>query len=70
MVGERLVNSIKDLGVVSRLGGDDFAVLLPFIKSEREAERYAETIISALSDSFDIDGRSTFTKASAGIAIS
>lgn len=70
MVGERLVNSIKDLGVVSRLGGDDFAVLLPFIKSEREAERYAETIISALSDSFDIDGRSIFTKASAGIAIS
>ncbi|MBO0139442.1 diguanylate cyclase, partial [Vibrio sp. Vb2736] len=37
---------------------------------EREAERYAETIISALSDSFDIDGRSIFTKASAGIAIS
>lgn len=70
MVGERLVNSIKDLGVVSRLGGDDFAVLLPFIKSEREAERYAETIISALSDSFDIEGRSIFTKASAGIAIS
>lgn len=70
MVGERLVNSIKDLGVVSRLGGDDFAVLLPFIKSEREAERYAEISISALSDSFDIDGRSIFTKASAGIAIS
>lgn len=70
MVGERLVNSIKDLGVVSRLGGDDFAVLLPFIKSEQEAERYAETIVSALSDSFDIDGRSIFTRASAGIAIS
>lgn len=70
MVGERLMASVGENGVVARLSGDDFAVLLPKVLSEREAERHAERLVASLSDSFEIDGRSIFTEASAGIAIS
>lgn len=69
-VGERLVDCARDFGTVARLGGDDFAVFIEEVKSQQQAEQIAEMLVAAIADAFEIDGRSIFTKATAGIAIS
>ncbi|MER3431084.1 MAG: hypothetical protein C4324_08600 [Blastocatellia bacterium] len=69
-VGERLVKCVGNPAAVARLGGDDFAVFLEDVKSQCEAEKVADLLVAAMADPFEIEGRSIFTKATAGIAVS
>lgn len=50
-VGERLRNiAERNSGMAARVGGEEFAMLLPAIKTEKEAQMTAERIIKAVSE--------------------
>ncbi|MDB5707029.1 MAG: diguanylate cyclase, partial [Sphingomonas bacterium] len=68
-VGQRLQRADGDNGLVGRLGGDEFQVVLP---SESNRERLGElsrTIIASLSQPYFIDGSSITIGCSVGVAI-
>ena len=68
-VAPRLKEAIRPGDVVARFGGDEFAVLLDDLTSERDATRVAERIAAALQSPFVIGGRELFVSASMGIAL-
>jgi diguanylate cyclase (GGDEF)-like protein len=54
---------------ISRLGGDEFTLLLTEVSDAQDAARVARRVLKALSEPFAIDGHEVFTTASIGIAI-
>jgi diguanylate cyclase (GGDEF)-like protein len=65
----RIRNNVREDDVVARLGGDEFTVILPDVKTPREAASVARKLIQSLSRRFDIDGQTIYTGASVGIAM-
>lgn len=69
-IGPRLKSIIKDHAVlVSRLGGDEFIVLVYGVKENTEAERIAKIIINNIQIPFPIDDLNLEIDTSVGIAI-
>ena len=60
----------RDVGVVARVGGDKFTILLDNIRNASEGIRVAERIQETIKAPFEIDGQMVFTTASVGIAFS
>jgi diguanylate cyclase (GGDEF)-like protein/PAS domain S-box-containing protein len=56
--------------VLSRLGGDEFTILLEGVADPSDAMRVAERILSAVSELFAVEGHEVRTSASVGIALS
>jgi diguanylate cyclase (GGDEF)-like protein len=52
-VARRLRDNVRSLDFISRIGGDEFIILLPVISSD-DAEKIAERIIASISVSFDL----------------
>lgn len=68
-VAQRLMRAVADAGLVGRLGGDEFQVVLP---GENDLERLSElarTIINALSQPYSIEGNTVSIGCSIGVAI-
>ena len=59
-----------DVGILARVGGDKFTILLDNIRNASEGIRVAERIQETIKAPFDIDGQTVFTTASVGIAFS
>ena len=68
-VGQRIVESVRDVDTVARIGGDEFVVLLVDIKEIGDAVYTAERIQSNLSKGFTIGTHEIFTSASIGITM-
>jgi len=68
-VAERLRESIRDVDVISRFGGDEFVVLQAPIKSLAESEALATRILDILGGTYDLDGHKVAVTASIGIAV-
>jgi len=68
-VGQRLLRSVGDVGLVGRLGGDEFQVLVPGESNIDRLSDLARDIISSLSQPYSIDGASITIGCSIGIAI-
>jgi len=68
-VGQRLQRSVGDAGLVGRLGGDEFKVVLPREANRDRLAELARTIIASLSQPYFIDGSSITIGCSIGIAI-
>ncbi|KZX57976.1 histidine kinase [Halioglobus sp. HI00S01] len=64
-----LPESIEDGTNVSRLGGDEFTVLLPSVKDEAAAARVASRILERLSAPVELDGANPVVTPSIGISI-
>ena len=69
LIGPRIVELVRDNGVVARFGGDEFAVLLNEVTNEAAALTMAVQIGKALEEPFRIDEFNLEVQASIGVAI-
>lgn len=56
MVAKRLVQEVGSAGHVGRMGGDEFAVVIPDAQSRNKVEQMAKRIIESIRERYDIDG--------------
>ena len=67
-VAERLSNAARREDMLARLGGDDFALLWPGLKSREEAASLGTRLVAVLGRPFTVEGRTLAVSASIGIA--
>lgn len=67
-VGRRLLDSVRDVDVVTRFGGDEFVVLLAACETASFSD-IAERLVGAVGAPYDLDGRTAVVTASAGIVL-
>ena len=65
-----MASQSRNVGLVARVGGDKFTILLDDIRNASEGIRVAERIQETIKAPFEIDGQTVFTTASVGIAFS
>ncbi|MDZ7957083.1 MAG: CHASE2 domain-containing protein [Aulosira sp. DedQUE10] len=68
-VSQRLSNCLRGSDTVSRLGGDEFTVILRAIPHVQVAAKVAEKILSTIKEPIVLDGYTTKVSASIGISI-
>jgi diguanylate cyclase (GGDEF)-like protein len=68
-VARRLAAAMRPGDTVSRLGGDEFTVLLDDLRDAGEAVAVAERLQRELAPAFDLDGHEVFTTVSIGVAL-
>ncbi len=68
-VAQRLKNCVRDSDTVSRLGGDEFTLLLPQISHEEDAAKVARKILKSLYHPWVLCGQEFHITASIGIAL-
>ncbi len=76
-IGDRLLKAaslrispcLRDSDIVSRIGGDDFAIILSEIDRAENAVIAAQRIIKAMRDPFSLQGNVIYITASIGISI-
>ncbi|WP_231623523.1 bifunctional diguanylate cyclase/phosphodiesterase [Nitrosospira briensis] len=68
-VAERMQASVRSVDTVSRVGGDEFVVLLSEIETAEDAARVAQKLISGLSQPYLIEAHELLLTASIGICI-
>jgi diguanylate cyclase (GGDEF)-like protein/PAS domain S-box-containing protein len=61
-------DSLND-AVLSRMGGDEFCILLEAVVDPSDAMRAAQRVLAAITEPFLIDGREVHVSASVGIAL-
>ena len=69
-VARRLESCVRATDTVSRLGGDEFTILLDNIQDTHAPIRVAEDILTTLASPIMLDGHEIFTGTSIGIAVS
>ncbi|MBD2532490.1 CHASE2 domain-containing protein [Nostoc flagelliforme FACHB-838] len=68
-VAERLSNSLRASDTVSRLGGDEFTIILRAIPNVQIAAKVAEKILSSITKPIVLDGYAIRISASIGISV-
>jgi len=68
-VAERLRKTLRETDTISRIGGDEFIVLLPYITSEKDTVVVAKKLITALQERWELGDKALFTTTSVGISI-
>jgi diguanylate cyclase (GGDEF)-like protein len=65
---QRLKTFMGRKGIIARVGGDEFAILLPNITDSSEATKFADQLQQQMSIPFKYNGQDIFTTISTGIA--
>lgn len=68
-IGRRLVREVRGNSIVSRIDGDEFAILTMPCASAAEATERAAAVSAVLDRPFDIDGHMLSVQASVGVVI-
>jgi diguanylate cyclase (GGDEF)-like protein/PAS domain S-box-containing protein len=66
---QRMQMSVRSVDTVSRVGGDEFVVLLSQIGTTEDAARVADKLITGLSQPYGVEGHELQVTASVGICI-
>ena len=69
VVAQRMQDSVRSVDTVSRVGGDEFVVLLSEIETAEDSARVAEKLITELSQPYKIEEHELALTASIGICI-
>jgi diguanylate cyclase (GGDEF)-like protein/PAS domain S-box-containing protein len=65
----RLMAGVPEADVIARIGGDEFALLLPPGSTAEQAQRAAERLLREIERPFRFQGLTLLVRASAGIAV-
>lgn len=68
-VAKRLTNCVRKGDTISRLGGDEFTVILPGVTCGQDAAKVAQKIIDILAQPFTLDCHELFITTSIGISV-
>lgn len=68
-VAARLCRCVRESDTVARLGGDEFVILLPSVKSARDAEKLSDKLLKVLSEPMVFGEIETRVGVSVGIAL-
>ncbi|MFB2875703.1 CHASE2 domain-containing protein [Floridanema aerugineum] len=68
-VAERLKRCLRSSDTVSRLGGDEFTVILPGIPSLNDIARVADKILTTINQPFVLQGHKIYISTSIGISV-
>jgi diguanylate cyclase (GGDEF)-like protein/PAS domain S-box-containing protein len=68
-VAGRLQGCMPAGGIVARMGGDEFTVLLAAAQAAPEAERVGRALLEALSEAFEVAGERVYVSASVGVSL-
>ena len=69
-VAKRLRNALRDQDTLARIGGDEFAIVLPHVAGNDEASAVAQRLIEAIRPPVNIEGHNLSVGLSVGIALS
>ena len=69
LVASRIEGALRSVDVVSRLGGDEFLVILPDLENEQSPVAVAEKLLAAVSEPVVLEGQSLSVTPSIGIAV-
>uniref|UniRef100_A0A653E3U6 cyclic-guanylate-specific phosphodiesterase n=1 Tax=Pseudomonas marincola TaxID=437900 RepID=A0A653E3U6_9PSED len=69
VIAERLKEQLRDLDTVSRLGGDEFIILLPGLNNSHDAETIANKLLACFTEPFNIHDHTFYISASIGISL-
>lgn len=68
-VTQRLSNSVRAGDTVARFGGDEFAILLDDVASEKDVSQLAKKILDTMAPAFKIENHEILSTASIGVSI-
>jgi diguanylate cyclase (GGDEF)-like protein/PAS domain S-box-containing protein len=68
-LGDRLASCLRREDTVARVGGDEFVVLLPAVRTRQEATGIAQKILKSLVKRFKVEGHEIHVTSSLGIAL-
>jgi len=68
-VGERISKNIREYDTLSRVGGDEFLIMIQNISNREDMTRVLEGIISLFNEPFHLRGKEFVITASAGVAL-
>lgn len=68
-MGQRLLASVRESDTVARIGGDEFVVVMPNIRTLDDVRRCGEQIVRNASDPIEIDGQSIRLTLSVGVSL-
>jgi len=68
-VTQRLSNSVRSGDTIARFGGDEFAILLDDVASEKDVSQLAKKMLDTMAPVFKIENHEILTTASIGVSI-
>lgn len=68
-IASRLKDALRDSDFIARHSGDEFVVLVPELKGERELPEVVERVLKLISEPFQLGSREIRTTASIGVSV-